>query len=289
MPERRTIIKRQSLKSGYRVGREINPSRRADVYYRGALDKEMHAFISAVREGLKKEYASLPLDKPIQTPQTVIHTLNYYQTAGIAVLLYNSEQIINKWLTLATKTRKKYFEEFIGDVKIDYDTAYDEALRLITHRNVSLIKNTATQTLTNIENIVFDGMTTGEGWKGITDTLNTQDGIMRDRVKRIARDQTSKANEAINYLQQKAAGIKYFQWRTAQDERVSTGYGGHKQLNGKIYKWDDDKHYPIIDSYGNRGIPSQRVNCRCVALPVMIKSGYHAEMLFDGSYKIVKD
>lgn len=164
----------------------------------------------------------------------------------------------------------------------------DDILRLIIRRNVGLIENTTLQTLNNIENIVYDGVTTGQTWGTVAKDLSTQKHISSDRIKRIARDQTGKANEALNEAAQLSAGIEFFEWRTAEDERVSTGYGGHKQLDGKIYKWGDVEHYPIIDSYGHRGLPHERVNCRCTALAVILRKDYVAKQNSDGTWRIIK-
>jgi SPP1 gp7 family putative phage head morphogenesis protein len=104
----------------------------------------------------------------------------------------------------------------------------------------------------------------------------------------IARDQTAKATEALNMMQQADAGVEYFEWDTARDERVSTGPGGHKQLQGKIYKYGGYENYPVIDSDGNRGIPSERINCRCTALAVFLRPGWTMKQNKDGSYRPVK-
>ena len=92
----------------------------------------------------------------------------------------------------------------------------DDILRLIIRRNVGLIENTTLQTLNNIENIVYDGVTTGQTWGTVAKDLSTQKHISSDRIKRIARDQTGKANEALNEAAQLSAGIEFFEWRTAE-------------------------------------------------------------------------
>lgn len=294
---------------GYRVGADITKNKRAEVFYRRALDKQIRAFLSSMRERIKSVYpkvvapavATTMITTPaitsatmIKPTQEVVAVIDYYQTTGLAMLMNNAEKIADKWLAIASKDADKSIRQSIygvtkESITIEHNPDYDEDLRLIIRRNVGLIKNAAQQTLTNVENIVFDAMTTGEGWKGIEEALKHQTEIEANRIKRIARDQTAKANAAINYLQQKEAGVKYFEWRTAQDERVSTGKGGHKQLQGKIYRWDDDANYPVIDSYGNKGLPAQRVNCRCTALPVVIMSGFRAKPKGDGTYEIVRD
>lgn len=216
-----------------------------------------------------------------------------YKSTKIEVLFKNSRKIIEQWIKKAKKSTDKNIRDVLfkmagKEVALTYDKSYDDALRLMVERNVQLIKNVSSQTITNIENIVYDAMTTGEGWYGIQKSLYHQREVSAKRVKLIARDQTAKANQALSELTQREAGVRFFMWRTAQDERVSTGYGGHKQLNNKIYKWGEVENYPVIDSYGNRGLPSQRPNCRCQALPVWILNGYEPKLMADGSYEIKK-
>lgn len=294
--EKWTIQRNKTLR-GVLVGGDISKNAAADYYYRKAMQSEMVKFIEACYKDLSEVYAVIQVEnataKRKPSPASVRFILNKYKGAKLEIFLKNSEKIIKKWLKMASKSTdkniKKILSEMAGkNIAIEYDKTYDEALKMMIQRNVQLIRNTSTQTLTNIENIVFDSMTTGEGWYGIEQTLKSQKHIAQDRISRIARDQTAKTNQALNELAQREAGIKYFMWRTAQDERVSTGYGGHKQLNGKIYRWGDVENYPIIDSYGHRGIPAQRVNCRCIARPVWILNGYEAKQLPDGSYDVVR-
>lgn len=292
------VIQRNRSLQGVLVGGDISKNTAADYFYREAMDKESKRFIEALYRDTEKVYSTIKVEnasKP-RKPSTasVRFILNKYKGEKLKIFLKNSEKIIKKWLRMARqssdKNIKKLLSEMAGkQITIEYDKSYDEALRLMVQRNVQLIKNTTEQTLTNVENIVFDSMTTGQGWAEIQQTLETQKDISKNRIKRIARDQTAKTNAALNELGQREAGIKYFMWRTAQDERVSEGYGGHKQLNGKIYRWGDEANYPLIDSYGHRGLPAQRVNCRCIARPVWILDGYKTKQLSDGSYEVVRE
>lgn len=77
-------------------------------------------------------------------------------------------------------------------------------------------------------------------------------------------------------------------WVTANDERVSTGKGGHKQLNGRIYRYDTPT--AIIDSYGNKGHCSERVNCRCTQVSVILEPSQEFKKIKDslnGDYYII--
>ncbi len=277
----------------------IIKNKHADVYYRKAIDAETDKMLEAMFTELEKVYAPIRVSnaKPQGQKPSVTNVrklIEYYKKEYLPKFMRNSEKIIRKFLNIARKNagnsirrvmRKLYGDDF----KVFWDNeASQQAFELMINRNVGLIQNTTLQTLNNIENIVYDGVTTGQTWKTVASDLSNQKHIAKDRIKRIARDQTGKTNEALNEIAQKSAGIKFFEWQTAEDERVSTGYGGHKQLNGKIYKWDDVEHYPIIDSYGHRGLPRQRVNCRCTALAVILRKDYEAKRLSDGSYEIIK-
>lgn len=290
--EKWAIERRNSLR-GVLIGEPINKNKHADFYYRTAMEKEFAKFIDSLYKDLEKSYATLKISNARKSPAEVRKVLLWYKTNKFKIFLRNSTKIVEKWLKMAylsaDKSTRDKISKLIGkEITINYDKTFDEAFKMMIERNVQLITNTTTQILTNIENIVYDGMTTGEGWAQIERDLDRQTHIEKDRIKRIARDQTAKANEALNQIEQQKAGFEFFQWDTAQDERVSTGRGGHKQLQGKIYKWGDEANYPEIDSYLHRGLPAQRPNCRCTALPVVILKGYKAKQLKDGSYTVIK-
>ena len=250
------------------------------------------AKLERVYTTVKVSNAATGANKP--SVSNIMKLITYYKKVYLPKFLRNAEKIIDKFINLATRNAKrsitKSMRQLYGD---DFAVNWngkdiDDILRLIIRRNVGLIENTTLQTLNNIENIVYDGVTTGQTWGAVAKDLSTQKHISSDRIKRIARDQTGKANEALNEAAQLSAGIEFFEWRTAEDERVSTGYGGHKQLDGKIYKWGDVEHYPIIDSYGHRGLPHERVNCRCTALAVILRKDYVAKQNSDGTWRIIK-
>ena len=295
--KKKWVLQRNKTFRGVLVGGSIAKNASADYFYRKAIDKEIQKYLDALLTDLKKVYAVFRISNSARSenasPNGVLAVMRRYKGAKFALLMKNSRKIIEQWIKKAKRStdkniRKVLYEMAGKEVKISYDANFDDLLNVMIEENVQLIKNVSSQTITNVESIVYDAMTTGEGWFGIEKSLKHQKEIIGDRVKRIARDQTSKTNQALSELTQRDAGVKFFMWRTAQDERVSTGKGGHKQLNNKIYKWGDVEHYPVIDSYGNQGLPARRVNCRCQALPVWILEGYVPKLQADGSYEIEK-
>lgn len=303
-----TEIRRRNAEAkrrgAFRTIETTNKNKAAETYYRKAIDKETRRFLDRLFFELSRVYTSVSVEnasEDYKSPKkrkpsvaSVVFIVNLFKGKMLSVFSSNAEKIVRKYLSKATKEAKRSIQksmekEFGRAFRLNWtQKEYEDTLRLMIGRNVSLIKNATAQTLSNIENIVYDAMTTGTGYEGIKHALETQRHIAADRIERIARDQTAKTNEALNYLEQKAAGIEFFEWSAVMDNRVSRGKGGHAQLNGKIYKWGDEKNYPVIDTYGNRGIPSQRVNCRCTALAVILKDGWDMRQNADGSYTAVK-
>lgn len=160
-----------------------------------------------------------------------------------------------------------------------------EILRMKTIESVELIKSIVYDAIKRYSVILYNSIENLDS-PAIIKALRVAGGITRRKAKLIARDQTAKALEALNFVKSQDLGLQYYKWLTSQDERVSTGKGGHKQLNGKIFKYD--KPEAIIDSYGNIGHPSQRVNCRCTAIGIFLEPNQKIRKAKDGvGYEIV--
>ena len=114
-------------------------------------------------------------------------------------------------------------------------------------------------------------------------------GVSRRKAELIARDQTHKATTNYAMARASSLGFDYYVWDTSHDERVSTGKGGHKQLQGRIYRYDKDT--AIVDSYGNVGHCGSRVNCRCVPLVLMLEPNQKLKLVKDsyaGDYYVIE-
>lgn len=281
---------------GYATMERINTNKAADIYYRDSATALIEKMMSSLLYDVKNNYRpfySQNSDK--KSPNNTSSVFDEWRIKKMDIFNKQAEKIAFKYVSKVSKMSRNnvdaVIQRFYGKkLAIKYNKErYDQLFKLIVQRNVSLLQNTARQAIENVENIVYNAMTTGQGWEEITKSLDSQREIASNRVKRIARDQTSKSTEAINIMMQRDAGAEYFEWSTSKDERVSTGYGGHKQLDGKIYRYDEPERYPIIDSYGHRGLPSQRVQCRCTALSVFIMDGYKAQWSpSDECYRIIK-
>lgn len=91
--------------------------------------------------------------------------------------------------------------------------------------------------------------------------------VNEKRARIIARDQVGKTMERYQMELAEDLGFEYYEWSTSRDERVSSE---HKPLDKRYYRYDTPT--AIIDKKGTIGIPGQRVNCRCTALPLFTET-----------------
>ena len=276
--------KKAKLQGVYKAVDVLGRNSSSKVYYRIALREEADKFLDYLISEVEKGYRPL-VKGAVNNSVNLKELFSKAKNSLMDKFLNNSRKIIAKWWKkLNAGARKQFAKQFIG---VKTSTDLNRIVSVIMERNVGLIQNTMLQTVNNVENVVYDGMTRGSDWVETNKTLKNQSEVIYNKIKRITNDQTEKANSVLNEITQRSAGIEFFEWCTAHDERVSTGKGGHKQLDGKIYKWGDTEHYPIIDAYGNRGTPqNNRPNCRCVAKAVILMKEYTAKQLSDGSWEI---
>lgn len=131
--------------------------------------------------------------------------------------------------------------------------------------NVSLIKSIPEQYLNGVKGAVFRSITTGNGLADLVPFLNKYGGITLGRARIIARDQVSKTFSSINKHRMGAVGISSYEWLHSNSGQVPRKL--HQQYSGRIFKISDP---PIIDlRTGERGVPGQAINCRCVMRPVI--------------------
>lgn len=298
--------RRAKAAGGYITLPPITKNRVAEAYYRKAMTEEMDRMITSMLAEIKRAYTTIPVQNARYTPNQRLtrlrKILERLRKQYGDKLDRNAERIIKKFMEQAYREAKRSTDAQMRRIYGDNFTVnfnarkYGQMLKMVAQRNALLINTTATQVVSNVTNVTYDGVTTGQSWSAIDKSLRTQRHIAADRIKRIARDQTAKLNEALNEMAMRDAGVEFFEWSTANDERVSgekelrkgerPPTGSHVLLDGKIFKWGDNAHYPVIDSYGHQGVPGQRVNCRCTARPVILQKDYKAKRTAAGDWII---
>lgn len=183
------------------------------------------------------------------------------QSFGLAKKLsllsnFNMKMTTEEWAravknTLGIDIRKDYY---LGDF-------YKKELERWVAENVDLIKTIPDDTLDKMRDIVLDGYNRGRRTTDIAKDIQRVYSMSRKHAQLIARDQTAKLNGEIQRAQQQDAGITKYIWCDCGDERVRRS---HRELNGKIFSWDD----PPENSDGRKCHPGQDYQCRCIGRPV---------------------
>ena len=167
---------------------------------------------------------------------------------------------------------------------------YEQIMNAVINENLTLIKSIPQEVLKDMQVALSQGIISGNQ-KELIKSLKRIKGVNKDRAVFIARDQIHKAVESFKQVQNTALGIEYYEWLTADDERVSSGLGGHAQNNHRIFKYGSNE--AIISHSAKRGFyygkPGDRPNCRCIAVGVILDTNEKIIKSPDGyGYKVVK-
>lgn len=174
--------------------------------------------------------------------------------------------------TIATINQKVFLNQVNKKIGVNLegvlvDEGMSDFLEAQVNKNISLIKSVPDEYFKAIETTVMNGAVNGLRWEdiareigGIKD-ISSVNGKLQNRIKLIARNETSNINAAISKKRQEDLGVKKFKWETSQDERTRES---HLVLDGKVFEW---KNLPIVD--GVKTSPGRPINCRCVAIPVI--------------------
>lgn len=170
--------------------------------------------------------------------------------------------------------------------KIKYKSRLiNNTIKARINENIALINSIPREQILRYESVIYqnianlDRQNLTQELTKIFKKMEVSDKIAKNRVKTIARDQTKKATEALSQARAQTNGFEFYVWITANDERVSTGKGGHEYLNNRIYKYGEDT--AIIDNYGNVGTCGERVNCRCTSGAVYLMPNETLEKVSD--------
>lgn len=143
--------------------------------------------------------------------------------------------------------------------------AATEMLKASVTENVALIRSIPEQYYLDVQGAVMRNIQRGDGSAGVLREIERVGGVATRRAELIARDQTSKATSALNAARMKGLGVRKFQWLHSRGGKEPRKL--HQAMSGQIYSLDDP---PVIDDRtGERGLPGQLINCRCVMRPVL--------------------
>lgn len=212
------------------------------------------------------------------------------QLASTALKL-KFKDLVKFWNNKASEFSDKQIPKHINEVlsfivnryrykgfAVRQDARVRNAIKSNIEINYNLIKTIPQEILERYQSVILNNVNNLDR-QMIMQNIKTIEGISFRRARTIARDQTHKALQNIAQAQAQSAGFEFYIWETSRDERVSKGYGGHRQLQGRIYKYSEAS--AVINSYGDKGHPSTRPNCRCVMLPYVPEAGEQLKLVKD--------
>jgi SPP1 gp7 family putative phage head morphogenesis protein len=131
-------------------------------------------------------------------------------------------------------------------------------------RNVALITSIPQQALTNVEQVIGDGVQSGTRARDLARQITglvegSELSKTRNRAALIARNETLTHSAQLSRARQRSNGITRFIWRTVGDGRVRDL---HEDRDGVEYSWADGAG--AEDTY-----PGDGVQCRCSSEPVL--------------------
>jgi len=151
----------------------------------------------------------------------------------------------------------------------------DNEVRSFTTENVSLIKSIPSESLTDIEQMLYRDGTRKLSPQEMKEKIEEEFDVTEARARLIARDQVSKFNATLTEQRQVNSGIDQYTWATSKDGRVRSS---HSDLDGEVFSWSDppitvkaSKGDKPSKREGQRNHPGQDIQCRCQAIPVLDK------------------
>ncbi len=254
---------------------------------RKSLDETKRVWKDLLKVITSEEMSNYPKAKKelVDYSSSLSSLFNYYTGRTELLAKKWTEEELNNLYRYVYGSYKKEFPNL--SVSGEY---YEQIMNALINENLTLIKSIPQEVLKEMQITLSQDIISGNQ-KELVKNLKRIKDVSKDRAVFIARDQIHKAVESFKQVQNTALGIEYYEWLTADDERVSSGVGGHSQNNKRIFKYGSNE--AIISHSSKRGFyygkPGDRPNCRCIAVGVILDIDEKIVKSSDGyGYQVVK-
>ena len=106
----------------------------------------------------------------------------------------------------------------------------------------------------------------GNRWEKLVQTIQSSYGVSSSKAKFLARQETHLMMASFKKSRYQSSGIDEYIWTTVVGSPNHPVRPMHKELNGKVFRFDNP---PITSEDGRRNNPGEDFNCRCMARPVV--------------------
>ena len=237
---------------------------------RTVLNKHMPAIKRACEEARNDSRYDSVYDafSELNTMQTELEKL--LAKFKLFELIHQIGDLVNEY---GTREWKREVWQTLGiDIFTDIYSGemYRQAVSKWTGENVLLIESVPKDSIAAMRDIIQNGFMEGMRPAQLEELLMEQCKMAENRARFIARDQIATLNGRIAKMQQEDAGVTEYRWSSSRDERVRDR---HRELNGKVFKWDDPPEMWYMTKRGRvytgrRCHPGEDINCRCCAIPI---------------------
>ncbi len=236
-----------------RKGNGVGPRRLDERLYDKSLRRAVLApLLAQLRNGLSEaSAASLALE-------IIDGVFRRWRMGGLV-----DEEVAAHSARVSSYHKRRLIQTFRTALSIDIrprllDSAIEPLMTAWRRENVSLIRTIPERFHESLHRRVGETFAQQPfDQQALSKVLNREFKVSGSNLRRITRDQTSKAVGQLTHARHRQLGIQEYTWRTAQDERVRVT---HQALEGSLQKWDSP---PAV------GHPGEDIMCRCVAIPVI--------------------
>lgn len=264
------------------------------IYYQdGAFYSSRVKFSNEIAkelEGIGAKYSKYRKAYVIDKSKLPIETLWAIDTAKAVTA--QKVSTIQAYLTyqlgrLGDLEKKLVFDEAVNQIMLDlqkrlYNNAKKQKIELITPKLTEFrrneiakrytenldfwIKDWLPQDIIKMRETVGQMAINGKSRKDIENYIVKEFGKDQRKARFLARNESAIATTSYLQAKYKDEGFTHYKWITNLDGRERES---HRELNGKVFSFDNP---PIIDERtGQRGLPAETYNCRCLMSPVINK------------------
>ena len=133
------------MRRGYIVAKD-RVDRRAEVYYKNALQKELTAFIEAFTSNIYKVYDTIRTNNAYSvgslphSVSSVRKVIEMFKGRFLSQFLAKTDKIVNRWLDLTDKSVKKALYDALkvapSNIAEIRSLKYRQMLKMVVNRNV---------------------------------------------------------------------------------------------------------------------------------------------------------
>lgn len=271
---------------------------RGDIYYQnGAFYSKRNKFSREIAKELERigakysKWRKAYVISELKLNTEVLWAIQTEKARTDATVQALVEFLTVKYAELPKLSNEVFFGELVNKMFLDlqdrlYKNAHKHKIDFITPRlddfqlqeiyknyvdNLDFwIKSFSEQETIKMRETILQMVLDGKTTPTIADYIQKRYGICKRKALFLARNENAIATTSYLKSKYKAEGFKYFRWHDSHDERVRPHHRelGKKEnnkfgINGSnIFELDNQ---PIInEKTGQRGLPGEDYNCRCI-------------------------